>query len=514
MAGTADLSSGAVFANDFRVVRQLSSGGMGWVYVVEQLSTSKQRALKLMRPEIMTSAEQRRRFELEAKVGARIQSDHVVEVIGAGVEEATNTPWLAMELLSGQELAAYAAENGPLSPATVGGLFEQICHAVGAAHEMQIVHRDLKPENIFLATSRRTGASFVVKILDFGIAKTLADARTKTTAAVGTPLWMAPEQTQPGAPIQPASDVWALGLIAFRLLAGKIFWRSAQFDDASPMMILREVVMDPIPSASARAAELGGAALPVGFDDWFARCTDRDPTKRFTNARELYEAMPAAMRASSLEHAPTLNVTSSMAPASSSRDGAAQPSGPSITAPTPQPRSRTEVAGTEMVAPLVASLPQTGSPAVIPASPMPARGGPSMTFLAAGGAAVVIAGIVGYLAFSGSQSGKGDARVESANAEVVTSVRPIATTADARPSSAPVTAPKAGAVPSASAVAEAPSAQPIAKVSAKPTATVEAPIPPKTVTPPPPKPPPTTPKPPTTTPKPPMPPPFSDTYPI
>jgi hypothetical protein len=141
-----------------------------------------------------------------------------------------------------------------------------------------------------------------VKILDFGIAKIVHETKRDVTDAVGTPTWMAPEQTEAGKAITPASDVWALGLIAFRLLTGFPYWRSANAPDVSAMAILREVVFDPMEPASERARELG-SAIPLSpeFDAWFAGCVDREPGKRLQNAtlalagleRVLGQAQPA-----------------------------------------------------------------------------------------------------------------------------------------------------------------------------------------------------------------------------
>ncbi len=129
-------------------------------------------------------------------------------------------------------------------------------------------------------------------MLDFGIAKLVNQARTSATGAMGTPLWMAPEQAQAGAAVTPAADVWAMGLIAFAALTGKTFWLSAHAPNSSAIMVLREIVMEPIPPASARARELGAPTLPPGFDAWFARCVDRDPRTRFPHA----SAMQVALR--------------------------------------------------------------------------------------------------------------------------------------------------------------------------------------------------------------------------
>ena len=170
MSTLAQLAQGTVFAHDFRVVRPLADGGMGSVYVVEQLSTGRERALKLMHPQFVADPNNRRRFAEEARVGARIASDHVVEVIASGVDEGSGVPWLAMELLHGETLFDRVEKRGAVPPAEAYEVLRQVCHALGAAHRAGIVHRDVKPENIFLASTRREGAAVMVKVLDFGIA--------------------------------------------------------------------------------------------------------------------------------------------------------------------------------------------------------------------------------------------------------------------------------------------------------------------------------------------------------
>jgi serine/threonine protein kinase len=285
------LANGQVFAGDYRIERLLGEGGMGGVYVATQLSTSAQRALKLMQPHLALDATLCRRFEQEARISTRIRSDHVVQVLAAGVDEETRTPYIVMELLEGETLAALAERAAPLPPAQVAELFLQLCHALAAAHAVGVVHRDLKPENVFVATSQRPGVPFTVKVLDFGIAKLVADAGTKSTEPLGTPLWMSPEQTQPDQPVTPASDVWALGLLAFYLLTGRPLWRG--LDRATnPVMLLRQIAIDPLPAASERAAELGVAHLiPAGFDAWFARSVVREPGARFRDAGEAQAAL-------------------------------------------------------------------------------------------------------------------------------------------------------------------------------------------------------------------------------
>ncbi len=285
--GRVTVPPGTVVGADYRIVSPLARGGMGEVYAAEQLSTGKQRAIKLMKPELLSDAALVARFEQEARVASRIQSEHVVEVLGAGVDRALGMPWLAMELLSGESLAQRLARQGRLPPTEVALVFSQLGHGLAAAHRAGIVHRDLKPENIFLARTQQVGAELKVKILDFGIAKLFGDTKTSHTGmmSLGTPRYMAPEQTG-GQPITPATDVWALGLIAFQALTGKLFWKHAGGAATdSVMTLMREVLFEPLVPASRRALELGVAEwLPSGFDGWFARCVAREPNERFSEA--------------------------------------------------------------------------------------------------------------------------------------------------------------------------------------------------------------------------------------
>lgn len=278
---------------------------MGAVYVVDQLSTGAQRALKLMLPELVADEKLRLRFEQEARIGARIESDHVVQVVAAGLDASTRTPWLAMELLRGMNLGDYVAQNGPVSAPVLLAMFGQLCHAVGAAHTVGVVHRDLKPENIFLADGRRSGLPFMVKVLDFGIAKIAAEAKTTETAAIGTPAWMAPEQTSRGRPVGPQTDVWALGLIAFWMLTGRSYWRSANDDVSTMAMLLREMLLDEIEPASSRAQQYG-VQVGTEFDAWFARCVHREVRARFATATHAYSELARAVSLSDVSSRPAL----------------------------------------------------------------------------------------------------------------------------------------------------------------------------------------------------------------
>ncbi|MCB9592247.1 MAG: protein kinase [Sandaracinaceae bacterium] len=305
-AASLQVTAGQVIGGDFRIVKALNEGGMGAVYVVDQLSTGRRRALKVMHPQLVPDEKSRRRFTEEAAVGAKIPSEHVVEVIAAGVDGPTGIPWLAMELLDGSDLEHLIHERGALEPAVVSRLFTQLGHALAAAHAQGIVHRDLKPENLFVARSQRSDATSTLKILDFGIAKTVETAKTAATVttAIGSPLWMAPEQGTPGASLRPSTDVWALGLLAFYFLTGRYYWASANTESISLQALLVEVMVHPIVAASQRAREVGWAGtLPPGFDAWFARCVVREPGGRFPEAgqavRELCAVLGATAAATS-----------------------------------------------------------------------------------------------------------------------------------------------------------------------------------------------------------------------
>ena len=287
------LAPGTVVATDYRVEQEIARGGMGTLYRVTQLSTGADRVLKVMHARLLRDPRGRERFLQEARASARIESDHVVQVLAAGFDDE-GVPWIVMELLRGEDLSHTLRRRGALPPAEVLEVFRQLGHALAAAHRAGLVHRDLKPDNVFLCVPRREGVPFTVKLLDFGIAKALDEsaepsASQRQTSAVGTPLWMAPEQAQRGE-VTPAADVWSLGLLAFKLLVGRSYWRSGNVPDAPVERVLRELFGEPIDPASARARELG-AALPPGFDAWFARCVVRDPRQRFRDAAEALAAL-------------------------------------------------------------------------------------------------------------------------------------------------------------------------------------------------------------------------------
>lgn len=252
---------------------------MGAVYEVRHTSNEKRWALKIMHPELARSAEARERFSREAKVDALIESTFVVGVIDAGVDAATQTPYLVMEFLVGEDLGEYMLRKGRLPAAEVLIYLRQAARALDKAHAKRIVHRDLKPENLFLCRSDEEDDK--VKVLDFGIAKLLETVGQASTQSAGTPLYMAPEQTRRGRDIGPWTDVWALGLIAYTLLVGRSYWQAETIGELYGELLSPEGREQP----SARAAR-GGVSLPASFDAWFFRCVHNDPSRRFSTAGE------------------------------------------------------------------------------------------------------------------------------------------------------------------------------------------------------------------------------------
>jgi serine/threonine protein kinase len=294
MAGLPTLAPGTLFARDFQVLGLLAEGGMGAVYVVEQVSTGKRRALKIMLPQLVEDRRARERFAMEARIGAQIASEHIVEVVAAGIDEATQTPWLAMEMLEGQDLQHLMRIRGRLPVEETIEVLQQLAEGLAPAHAKGIVHRDLKPENLFIAVSRRRGVPFTLKILDFGIAKLTQESRStaSATAAIGSPMWMSPEQTEQSSQLRPATDVWALGLIAFHLLTGRYYWRVANEPEVRLTALFTEVLVTPLDPPSVRAAQAGIAQLiPPGFDVWFSRCVARAPEQRFPDAASAIAAI-------------------------------------------------------------------------------------------------------------------------------------------------------------------------------------------------------------------------------
>jgi serine/threonine-protein kinase len=291
MARTPRLRTGTVFRGDLEILEPIGRGAMGAVYLVRHLPTGAKRALKVLPPEVLEAPKGRERFAREVRVGASIESRHVVAVLDAGIDDATGLGWVLMEHVAGEPLARVFA-RGPIAPQAARQILAQLFDAMAAAHRAGVVHRDLKPENILVGGADwEHDEALEVKVVDFGIAKTLsADSGVTTASGLGTPMWVAPEQSSARATVTPAADVWALGLITFSVLTGKIYWW--HYDRGTAADFVQELVRGELPAASKRAHALGSdAAIGARLDAWFARCIVRDPTKRFRDAGQAWRAL-------------------------------------------------------------------------------------------------------------------------------------------------------------------------------------------------------------------------------
>ena len=274
-----EFKAGQIVAERYQLRLLLGRGGMGSVWRARSLVDDTVVALKLLNAGDADPRPLAARFMREARAASALTSPHIVRVIDFGVDAAI--PFIAMELLEGESLAARLRRVARLTASDTATLISEVASGIAHAHAAGIVHRDLKPDNVFLAIS---GDGAVAKVVDFGIAKVIDEpgsgvALTEPNAVLGTPQYMAPEQIQ-GASVDYRADLWSLAVIAFECLTGVRPFRAATFGELSSA-----VCSKPIPIASAVAF------VPDGFDAWFARGTDRDPAGRFQGAAELADAL-------------------------------------------------------------------------------------------------------------------------------------------------------------------------------------------------------------------------------
>jgi serine/threonine protein kinase len=277
------LDENVVVAGKFRLIRLLGRGGMGSVWQATHLALDIPCAVKFIEGDFAAVPEMQSRFQREAKAAAALRSPHVVQILDHDIWEGM--PFIAMELLDGEELSKRIARIGPLPPGEVTAIIAQVCRALAKAHQLGVVHRDLKPDNLFLV---RDDDREIVKILDFGIAKSKnpnldIGGNTKTGAMLGTPYYMSPEQAQGNKAIDGRADLWALGVIAFECLTAKRPFESDALGD-----LLMQIMVKPLPMPSQERP-----GLPPAVDAWFSKACARDPKDRFQTPKELSEALSA-----------------------------------------------------------------------------------------------------------------------------------------------------------------------------------------------------------------------------
>jgi hypothetical protein len=277
--------TGEVLAGKYQIEDLLGMGGMGRVYRARNLGIERAVAIKLLNKEFASQDDFVERFLREARAASIVRHPNVVDVLDVGQEE-DGTPFIVQELLVGRDLARHVSDHGGrLSPGEAVALLLPIAQAAGFAHSKGIVHRDLKPENIFLA---KVGDAIVPKLLDFGISqiRTAGSIRmTETGVSMGTPAYMSPEQIRETKRVDARTDVWALGVILFEVIAGEL-----PFSAESPSSLFVKIATsDPTP------LELAAPATPLGLVRVVDKCLEHLRDNRYATGSELAVALRALL---------------------------------------------------------------------------------------------------------------------------------------------------------------------------------------------------------------------------
>jgi serine/threonine protein kinase len=274
------VSIGEVFEGKYRVERVIGEGGMGVVVMAHHLELDHPVAIKFLLDGLSESADGAERFRREARAAAKIQSDHVARVYDVGVL-ASGERYMVMEYLKGRDLGEELSARGRLPVAYGARLMLEVLEAVGEAHGAGIVHRDLKPSNVFLA--ERADGRIRVKVLDFGISKAvgLSSASdlslTKTSAWMGSPLYMAPEQMQSARTVDARADIWSFGAIFYEVLTGEPPYVAESLPQLCTLLL----------SQDARPVREKRAEVPKELDELVLKCLRRDPAHRYETTTEL-----------------------------------------------------------------------------------------------------------------------------------------------------------------------------------------------------------------------------------
>jgi len=266
------LATETIVDGRYRVIERIGSGGMADVYRAADLQLGRDVALKILYRRFSEDPEFVERFRREASSAAGLQHPHVVSVYDRG--EWDGTYYIAMEHLEGRSLKRVVLDEGPLRPARAVDLVTQVLRAAKFAHKRGIVHRDLKPHNVIVDSEGRA------KVTDFGIALAGASDMTQTGSIMGTAQYLSPEQAQ-GQPVTGQSDLYAIGVILFELLTGRI-----PFDGDSAVTIALKQVNEIAPPPSAF-----NPAVPADLDEVVARALQKDPARRFPDAEAFIVAL-------------------------------------------------------------------------------------------------------------------------------------------------------------------------------------------------------------------------------
>jgi serine/threonine-protein kinase len=278
------LADGEVLAGKYRVLFPIGEGGMGQVFAAEHVQLGHKVALKVLRPSALESEEAVERFLREGRAAARLQSEHVARVSDVGKLDS-GVPYMVMEFLEGRDLSQLLGEQRRLPIDQAVGYIIQASEAIAEAHHNGIVHRDLKPANLFVTTAL-DGAP-LVKVLDFGISKAsgllgaAAPQITTTSAIIGSPKYMSPEQMQDSRAVDGRADIWALGSILYEMLAGRVAF------DAPTLATTCVQILQADPPHVRRSRE----EVPEELDVVIMRCLEKRPDDRFATVAELVRAL-------------------------------------------------------------------------------------------------------------------------------------------------------------------------------------------------------------------------------
>jgi serine/threonine-protein kinase len=273
---------GAVLNGRYRLVRLLGEGGMGAVYEAEGVRGEGRCAVKMLHPEFVQEPSIVQRFFAEAQATRALQHPNVARAYDAAIAE-DGTPYLVMELLQGMPLATWLENGRAVPPQQAAPIVHGVLTALTVAHAQRIVHRDLKPDNLFLVRDAQGG--FLVKVLDFGIAKVMdaaggMGAKTRTGVLLGTPGYMSPEQIKNAKGVDPRSDLWSVGVILYEMMTGQQPFRAD-----NEFARLTAVLTDEVQPIERVAPHLAAWA------PFFRRALAKDPAQRFQTADEMARAL-------------------------------------------------------------------------------------------------------------------------------------------------------------------------------------------------------------------------------
>ena len=271
------VSPGDIVAGKYRIERVLGTGATGIVFAAQHLQLNQRVALKFLHPTFADDPTITARFLREAQAAARIRSEHVARVSDVASLESGQL-YIVMEFLEGRDLAALLAGGARLEVATAVGYVLQAAEAIAHAHANGIIHRDLKPANVFLAV--REDGSMSIKVLDFGISKVLgttSHSLTVKATGLGSPAYMSPEQIRSAKDVDLRTDIWALGVILFALLAGH-----GPFEEDNLNAVFQAIIHHPTPALREKRDDVS-----PGLEAVVLRCLQKVPAERYANVGEL-----------------------------------------------------------------------------------------------------------------------------------------------------------------------------------------------------------------------------------